>query len=248
VRAEGDDPLGFHSLLSAQNLLHRGAQVVVAQSPEYAFEIRERQLVRLRKCLLGGVGVRTVKSVSRCHAPHCEELRVACFASQFRRRFEPVDLRFLAPAIALRHEHFRAFQSHLAPAQRHIPPYCLLRDRNFRALVTQPRPDAMRGMPLLARRLEIALQHPLDRLPRQIQLRLLPLAFFRPGGSALAIACRTMRRCTSCSFASCLIVFPAVYPCRIFSNSSTLALLSIPGIVSFRLQVGPIQTIKRGQM
>ncbi len=41
-------------------------------------------------------------------------------------------------------------------------------------------------------------------------------------------AWRTIRRCTLCLFARRWIVSPVAYPRRIFSNSSTLPLLSIP--------------------
>jgi hypothetical protein len=77
----------------------------------------------------------------------------------------------------LRHEYLRAFQAQLALPQGHIPPYRQLRDRDVRVLVAQPRPDAMCCVPLLARRCAITLQHPLDRLLQQIQLRLPPLRF-----------------------------------------------------------------------
>ena len=50
----------------------------------------------------------------------------------------------------------------------------------------------------------------------------------RSGGIALAIAWRTIRRCTACFFDNSWIVSPAACPRRISSNSSTLLLLSIP--------------------
>ena len=81
-----------------------------------------------------------------------EELQLKCFASQFRRRFEPVDLRFLAPRVALRHEYLRAFQTQFALPHRHITAYRRLGDLNPGKLLAQPRPDAMRCMPLLSRR------------------------------------------------------------------------------------------------
>jgi hypothetical protein len=56
---------------------------------------------------------------------------------------------------------------------------------------------------------------------------------FRSAGFALAIACRTTRRCTPCFFASPLVVSPAEWPRWISSNNSTFSLLSIPEMVSF---------------
>jgi hypothetical protein len=45
-----------------------------------------------------------MKCISRRHAAHREELKLAGLTFQFRHRFEPVHLGFLAPVIALRHE------------------------------------------------------------------------------------------------------------------------------------------------
>ncbi len=61
VRAEGDQSFRLLPLMPAQNLLHRALQVVVAQAPEHAAEIAERQLVRFQKSLLRGVIVGHVK-------------------------------------------------------------------------------------------------------------------------------------------------------------------------------------------
>src|SRR6266852_7537211 len=111
VRPEGDDAFGFHALPAAQDLLHRAREVVVAQRAEDAVEVGERVLVPFQKRLLGRVGIGPVEGVSRSHAPHREELQLAALAAQLRYRFEPIDLRFLAPVVALRHEYFPAVQS-----------------------------------------------------------------------------------------------------------------------------------------
>src|SRR5437870_12904035 len=80
--------------------------------------------------------------------------------------------------------------------------------------------------------------------------------FFRGLGKALAIASRTIRRCTFTFLATPAIVpTPNSYSRRISSNSSTLALhsngLPLPGNarirVSVRCQGGPIQTAEMGQ-
>src|SRR5205823_13021703 len=80
--------------------------------------------------------------------------------------------------------------------------------------------------------------------------------FFRGLVKALAIASRTIRRCTFTFLATPAIVpTPNSYSRRISSNSSTLALqsngLPLPGNarirVSVRCQAGPIQTAEMGQ-
>src|SRR3954453_14941127 len=103
-------------------------------------------------------------------------------------------------------------------------------------------------MSLLARRLPVPFQDLVDDFFYRAESRFLSLHLLRSGGIAFAIACRTIRRCTPCFFASPWIVSPAAYPRRISSNISTFCLLSISGIVSFpstgwanlRDQSGPI--------
>jgi hypothetical protein len=56
-------------------------------------------------------------------------------------------------------------------------PHGNLGDRELGMLVAQPRPDAMRRVPLLARRLPIGFQHPLDRILHWTDLRLLTFMF-----------------------------------------------------------------------
>src|SRR5215831_2740605 len=90
----------------------------------------------------------------------------------------------------------------------------------------------MRGVALLARRRAIGFQDgvnephsgPITGRSRSTGLR--------SGGSALASACRTIRRCTLSFAATPLMVpTPNSYSLRICSNSSTFALLSIPDLL-----------------
>ena len=120
-------------------------------------------------------------------------------------------------------------------ALAHILAHRGLADDNLRHLLPQPHPDAMRRMPLLARRLAVGLQNRVDKRQRRCQLGPLPLGFFRSGGRALAKAWRTSRRCTPNFRATARIVpAPCSYSRRICSYSSTLLLLvakpsSFPG-------------------
>src|ERR1700741_4685934 len=100
-----------------------------------------------------------MKRVSRRHAAHCEELQLSRLAFHFYYRLEPVDLSLLAPVIALRHEHHPA-ASFLLPFP-HVLPHGDLGDRKLGMLLAQSRPNAMRRVPLLPRRLPVGLQHPL---------------------------------------------------------------------------------------
>src|ERR1700683_3751827 len=94
-----------------------------------------------------------MKRISRRHAPHREELELARLALQFRYRLAPVDLSLLAPVIALRHDRHPAAEF-LLPFS-YVLPHGDFGDREPRMLVAQPRPDAMRRVPLLARCLPI---------------------------------------------------------------------------------------------
>src|ERR1017187_6650155 len=134
VRAECDHALGFHALPSAQDLLHRGGQVVVAQGSEHAGEIGEGVFVTFEKGLLGSVRVSPVESIARTHAAHGEELQLYRFAAQLRGRFEPVDLRLLTPLIGLRHEDFTALQPEFALALPDVAPDCWFANGKFRML------------------------------------------------------------------------------------------------------------------
>jgi len=119
-----------------------------------------------------------MKRVSRRHAAHRKELQLARLAFQFRYGFEPIHLRLPAPVVALRHEHHPP-ALFLFPFP-HVLPYGDLRDRKLRMLFAQPRPDPMRRVPLLPRRLPIGFQHPLDGFLQGTDLRLLPCVLLSP--------------------------------------------------------------------
>ena len=191
-----------------------------------------------------------MKRVARRHAAHREELQLAAL----RRPVSP-RLRTNRPApswpqlVALRHEHFAAAQ----------PQFPL--SAAARIAARSARRSGARDVPLAAASRSdapcaAASAAPADRPPASARCALsadpvsaAPVrAFFRSGGIALAIACRTIRRCTPCFFASPLIVSPAACPRRISSNSSTLRLLSIPECFHPGLSGGPNQTIKVGQI
>ena len=66
VEAEGDEARSPLALITAQNLLHRRFQVVVAENPEDALTTLERMLMCFQESLLGGAAIRAVEGV--CNA------------------------------------------------------------------------------------------------------------------------------------------------------------------------------------
>ena len=102
VRTEGNEASRLFPPMSAQNLLHRRGQVVIAKLAEHAAKVGERQLVRFQKRLLGGMQIGAVKRRSARHAAHRKHLQLDSLAAQIGIGFVPIDLRFHAPGITLR--------------------------------------------------------------------------------------------------------------------------------------------------
>ena len=111
VRAEGDEASRLLAPIAAQDLLHRARQVVVAKPAEDAAEVMKRQLVGFQKRLLRGSQIGAMIGRSTGHRPHLEHLELDPLAVQIGIRFIPVDLRFHAPVVALRHEGLQTSQS-----------------------------------------------------------------------------------------------------------------------------------------
>ena len=109
--------------MSAQDLLHRRGEVVIAQLAEHAAKVSERQFVRFQKRLLRRVQISAVKRRSAGHAAHREHLQLDSLAGQIGIRFVPIDLRFHAPGIALRNAGLAHHQ-----AQRDLPVVHILRE------------------------------------------------------------------------------------------------------------------------
>ena len=134
VRAKRDDPIRLHTLVSAQNLLHHGLHVVVAQGLEDAAEVGEGMFVGFQQRLLRGVRIGPVEGIARAHAAHREEVQLAHFAAQYGHALEPIHLRFLAQLVALRHEYFPPAESQLSLPQPHIAPHRSFPDGVIRML------------------------------------------------------------------------------------------------------------------
>src|SRR5438309_5792443 len=229
VRAEGNEPLSLLPLIPAQNLLHRTLQVVVAQPPEHPAEELKRELVCFQKRLLGGVIVGAMKRSASRHRAHHEAIQLAQLARDFRESFVPINLSLAAPVVALRHKRLPFCHPQVLLATADVMTHGRFRHRDLGPFRANPLPDAVRRMPLLARSLLVSSQNLVDELfHRFSSLGCDRIGTLRSGGTALAIACRTIRRCTPNCFATPRIVpTPKRYSRLICSNSSTLRLLSI---------------------
>ena len=134
-----------------QNLLYRALQVVVAQHPEHAAKIGERQFVSLQKCLLTCMRIGAVKCSAAGHAPHAEDIEFVLFTVQLRVGFIPIHLCFLTPPVRLGDEDLASDKPQLKLALAYVPSNCRLAHINTGHLLTQTAPDPMSRMPLFAR-------------------------------------------------------------------------------------------------
>ncbi len=159
VRAERHEPHRLLPPMTAQDLAHGTRQVVMAQQVEHAAEAVERTLVRFQERLLRRVQVGAVERRPAGHRPHREHLHPGPFAAEVRPGLVPVDLRLLAPAVALRHEGLAQDQPHLALARPDMVAHRQLRDCSVRKLPQDPPVDATRRVPLLARGSPVLVQH-----------------------------------------------------------------------------------------
>jgi hypothetical protein len=104
VRTERDEPRRQLALLTAQYLLHRTRQVIVAKPTEDAIEILEGKFMRFQKSLLRRTWIRPMKGRTACHRTHLEDLQLDPFPIQIGIRFVLIDLHLDAPVVALRNE------------------------------------------------------------------------------------------------------------------------------------------------
>jgi hypothetical protein len=161
--------------MAAQNLLHRRGQVIEPQGAKDPAKPRERQLVGFKKCLLRGVRIGPMKGRAGGHRTHAEDVDFALLAVDLGKDLIPVHLCFVAKLVRLRDENLVSQQPHRGLALAHILAHRGLTDNDLRLLLLQPRPDAMRRVPLLARGSTIRFQNRVDERQRRGQLRSLPL-------------------------------------------------------------------------
>src|SRR5947209_5997272 len=104
---------------------------------------------------MGGAGIRSMERRARGHAAQRKDLQLLALAVQIGLGFVPIDLRFLAPGVLLRHAHLRARpQPESLLPLTHVLAHRRLGDPIARPLLADAHPDAMRGVALLARATE----------------------------------------------------------------------------------------------
>src|ERR1035438_625290 len=104
VRTKCYQPLRLFPLVTAQDLLHRALQVVVAQQPEDPTKVAKRQLMGFQKCLLRGVVISHMKRAAAGHRSHREAIHLAHLPANLGHRLVPIHLRFHTPVVDLGNE------------------------------------------------------------------------------------------------------------------------------------------------
>jgi hypothetical protein len=137
----------------------------------------------------------------------------------------------LARRVTLRHAGRASRPTQLVFALSHIHTHRCLRHLVLRYLAPDPLVDPMRGMPLLARCVAIGCQDPINKRlhrPNRRPLAFDPLAFRRLRARQRLAHHPPMH--PSLSATARIVPRPNSYSGRICSNSSTLALRSIPSL------------------
>src|SRR5260370_8981556 len=99
-----------------------------------------------------------MKRISRRHASHREKLKLPGLAFQVHHGFEPVNLSFLAPVVALRYE--RHPPSKFLLSFLYVLPHGYSRDGEVAMPVAPPHPASIRRVAWRTRRLPAALPPP----------------------------------------------------------------------------------------
>jgi hypothetical protein len=157
-----------HSMPIAPNLLNRNFTVDrpnVAWTGDVTYIATEE----------GWLYLAVVKGRSRGHRAHAKDVDLARLVVKLCLDLVPIHLRFVAKVVGLRDEDLGLQKPHRLFALAHILAHRGLADDNLRHLLPQPHPDAMRGMPLLARRLAVRFENRVDKGERRPQLGPLPL-------------------------------------------------------------------------
>lgn len=163
------------------HLAHRRRQVVIPDvHPRHPARHRERGHVPLQQRLLGARRVDPVHPEPRERQPVSEQVARRLPPVQHHRHRPEVDLGLGPRLLQLRHEPLQAPRLPLRPRlDLRPPPRHVLRHvgvRHLRVmLVPQPRPDPPRGMPLLARRLQVPGEHRVDQRRHTVPRRRRPL-------------------------------------------------------------------------
>ncbi len=149
MRTKGDESVRLVPLIPAQDLLHRGFEIVVSKRFENAAEEGERLLVRLQKRLLRGPEIRFMERGAREHRAHREDLDLGHHSIEFRPRFIPVHLRFLARGVRLGDEDLARREAEFLLASSNVSANRGCRDSKF-LLFDDPALNAFGRMSMLS--------------------------------------------------------------------------------------------------
>jgi hypothetical protein len=184
VRTKQEEALSLLAAMTAEDLFDSALKVVIAQAVKDAAEVMKGELMSFEKGLLRGSLISAMKGGTRSHTAQGDELQGHHLASQLDRGFIPIDLRLTAPGVGLRHTDFALRQPEFVLAVADIPADGAFGNLKIGMFVTQPTEDAMGGVALFARCLEISLQNLINELFQRFHLRLFAgcgLAFGRDG-------------------------------------------------------------------
>jgi hypothetical protein len=143
--------------------------IFIAQQAEHATKPVKRVHVGLEERLLGAVRERHRERRTGMTRPHVKQVDPRRRPSYRDLRLTPVDLRLHTRTVHLRHERLDPFAA-LGPAIVNVFPNSALSDIS-RVLITQPLPDPLRGMTLLARRIPVPIKPGVDQPPIRPKLR-----------------------------------------------------------------------------
>ena len=169
VTAQRDEAVGLHATTAPQHLLDRRAQVVIAHLAEHPAEPRERLDVALQERLLSLHRRSHAERRPRKARAHEEHVHRRRRTGQADLSLAPVNLRRLTRRVNLRHEHLPASPAQLATPLAHVIAHRRL-GHTGAVLVNQTPPNPLRRVALLARRVAVGDQPPIDQLAIPAQL------------------------------------------------------------------------------
>jgi hypothetical protein len=158
----------------AQYLLYCTLEIVIPTKSEYSPKIGKGSLVSLQKCLLTGVREGAMERSSTCHAAHAKYVGLFSLSPDIGESLIPVHLRFFSPNVGLRNKGLVLNQFQFNFPLANITTNRALGDSDFRKLLPYPRPDPVRCVSLLSRRVLVALQNGFDEGLHRFYPRLTP--------------------------------------------------------------------------
>ena len=162
VRTKRNEPRGLLAPLSSHDVLNGTFEIVITQRLKRSAEHREGARVSIQKRLLCRSHISPMKRRAAIHAPQAEHLQLHSFTAQIGVGFVPVHLRFPARFVLLADIGFRPFLAALLLPFLDRTPNATRTHWLLRHLFPQPLIDALRRMALLAGRLLIFQQDPMD--------------------------------------------------------------------------------------